>query len=172
MNHVTRLSILILALSAAGGCGDTTPRALVEGQDSCDFCRMSISDLRFGAQLITSTGKVHTFDSIECLAGFAASLPAITKVSGIYVTDFREAGSFVAAEAAIYLVDGRVESPMGRRVVAFASTVSSDELVATYGGEVKTWAEVTALLADERVALASTHRHGHGPATPEGARAH
>lgn len=166
MNLLTRTAILTLALSAAGGCGRPGPRAIVEGQDSCDYCRMSISDVRFGTQLITTTGKIHTFDSVECLVGFAASLPAGTSVSGIFVSDFRKAGTFVPAEEAVYVVDGRIESPMGRRVVAFAASADRDELAATYGGTVKDWSAVQALLAVHSGATSGVHTHAHSVDQP------
>ncbi len=162
----TRRAVALgLTLAVATACDGGTPRALVEGQDSCDYCRMSISDVRFGAQLITSTGKVHTFDSIECLAGFASSLPATTSVSGIYVTDFREAGSFIPADEAIFLADGRIESPMGRRLVAFSAASGSDALIATYGGVLKTWDEVKQLVASDSSAHSPPLDHTHEPAS-------
>lgn len=167
MWHRTRKTMFLIALAVTAACGDKGPRAIVEGQDSCDYCRMSISDIRFGAQLITGTGKIHTFDSIECLAGFAASLPAETEVAGLYVTDFRNAGSFVAANDAVYIVDGKVESPMGRRVVAFAANAGHAELTAAYGGSVKRWDEVREFLKAAADTSADAHAHDHGTTTDE-----
>lgn len=139
MNNRRATSILLLALATSTACGVREPRAIVEGQDSCEYCRMSISDARFGAQVITGTGKVHTFDSVECVAGFVAALDADTKLTGVYVTNFAKAGEFVRAEQAVYLMDGRIESPMGRRLVAFAQGTDATQLLREHGGEVLDW---------------------------------
>ncbi len=165
MNQLTRMSILLLALSTVSACAPAAPRALVAGQDSCAYCRMSISDVRFGTQYMTAKGVIHTFDSVECLAAFVATLPAATPTTGGFVTDFANAESLIAAEDALYLVDGRIESPMGRRVVAFAPSSSRESLVASYGGTVTSWIEVRKLLAADTLASSLAHTHAHAPAS-------
>jgi copper chaperone NosL len=159
------MSILLLALSTVGACAPSAPRALIAGQDSCAYCRMTISDVRFGAQYITAKGVIHTFDSVECLAAFLATLPASTPATGGFVTDFNNTDTRVAAEDAIYLVDGRIESPMGRRVVAFAPSANSESLVAEYGGSVQTWPDVRKLLAADTSTQGIAHSHAHAPAS-------
>ncbi|HEU5219058.1 MAG TPA: hypothetical protein VFU23_10390 [Gemmatimonadales bacterium] len=56
---------LLVAACAAGG-----PRPIAYGKEACAFCRMTVSDPRFGAELVTTRGRVYTFDSIECLASY------------------------------------------------------------------------------------------------------
>jgi copper chaperone NosL len=162
MNDRRATSILLLALATVTACGVREPRAIVEGQDSCDYCRMSISDARFGAQVITSTGKIHTFDSVECVAGFVAALDADTKLTGVYVTNFANAGEFVRAEQAVYLMDGRIESPMGRRLVAFAQGTDTTRLIREHGGTVLDWEAVQLrldTLSHEHASLGGLHAH-------------
>ena len=74
---LTLLAVLLVAcLASACGSG---PRPLVVGEDSCRYCRMTIDDPRFGAMVLTERGRIETFDSIECLAGYVSSLaPAST----------------------------------------------------------------------------------------------
>ncbi|HPV77921.1 MAG TPA: hypothetical protein PLX31_23695, partial [Gemmatimonadaceae bacterium] len=54
---LVRLIQLSSMLLAVGACqrGDG-PRPLVVGEDSCDFCKMAISDTRYGGEVRTSTG--------------------------------------------------------------------------------------------------------------------
>lgn len=162
MSNRRATSLFLLALATATACSVREPRAIVEGQDSCDYCRMSISDARFGAQVITGKGKIHTFDSVECVAGFVAALDADTKLTGIYVTDFANAGEFVRAEHAVYLMDGRIESPMGRRLVAFAQGTDTTYLLREHGGSVLDWNAVQERLGTLSHAHASAGtRHAH-----------
>ena len=139
MNNRWATCMLLLALAASTACGVREPRAIVEGLDSCDYCRMSISDARFGAQVVTGTGKIHTFDSVECVAGFVDALGPGTTLTGVYVTNFADPGEFVRAEHAVYLMDGRIESPMGRRLVAFAPGTDTTKLLHEHGGTVLDW---------------------------------
>ncbi len=58
---------LTLLISSCG----SKPEPINYGHDECEFCRMQISDNRYGAELVTDKGKVYKFDSIECLIEFA-----------------------------------------------------------------------------------------------------
>jgi copper chaperone NosL len=153
------LGALVASLLAIllAGCGTTGPRPLVAGTDACGYCRMTIADVRFGAQAIASTGKVTTFDAVECLAGYARSADS-TAIASLWVADFAAPGTWVAAERAVYVVDARVRSPMGRSLLAFAPGSDAATLVARYGGTVRTWRE---LLADRGDAHVGHDAHAH-----------
>ena len=56
----TFLSLVILS------CG-ISPLPIDYNHDECAYCKMKIADARFGAELVTSKGKVFKFDSAECL---------------------------------------------------------------------------------------------------------
>jgi len=65
MRRLLPLFFLLLLLFA--GCRPKGPVAIEYGQDICAFCKMIIADPRFGAEVITKTGKVYKFDSVECM---------------------------------------------------------------------------------------------------------
>ncbi len=129
---------LMAACSAAG------PVPIRMNEDACDFCRMTISDSRFGGEAVTATGRRHTFDSIECLVSWSRTASA-KDTRALYVIDTQHPGSFVAADSAGFLKAGFMKSPMGRGLVAFASPQRAEEQRAMLGGTVMTWRE---LLAD------------------------
>jgi copper chaperone NosL len=143
--HGSSFAALVLALATAA-C-DAGPRALVAGEDACRYCRMTIDDVRFGALVQTSRGRLETFDSIECLASFVNAMPAAEKPRGVWVTDFDAPGTWIPVERARFLQQSSIKSPMGRELAAFSGDVSPDELVRRHGGRPLTWAEVTALVA-------------------------
>ena len=134
------VSALLLVLAA---CGARGPESIVLGADGCDFCRMTISDSRFGGEAVTAKGRVHKFDSIECLAGWARTAPA-GSVRALYVIDTQHPGTFVFVDTAGFIKDGFMKSPMGRSMVGFASPGRAEEQRAMLGGTVLTWAEVLA----------------------------
>lgn len=66
--------VLAVVLAAVGaGCGHPAPRALKLGEESCTHCHMTLEDPRFGAELVTTTGKVLAFDDAGCLATFLST---------------------------------------------------------------------------------------------------
>lgn len=134
-------TVALLALLAA--CGARGPEPIALNVDGCDYCRMTISDARFGGEAVTSKGRVHKFDSIECLAGWARTAPA-GSVQALYVIDTQHPGTFVPVDSAGFIKDGFMKSPMGRSIVGFASRRFAEEQRTMLGGTVLTWADVLA----------------------------
>jgi copper chaperone NosL len=159
MPRLPRLPVLALvAILAACQRG---PRPLVAGTDACDFCRMTISDVRFGAELMSKTGRIHTFDAIECLASFYLDADARDDVRGVWVADF-ETGDLVPADSALFLQGGSLRSPMGRSLASFAPGSDPAAIAARYGGRVVRWRDVVAQVRQERLTPGSDRPHGHG----------
>ena len=48
------------------GC-TSQPEPIAFAKDVCSFCKMVISDPRFGAELVTDKGRVHKYDAVECM---------------------------------------------------------------------------------------------------------
>lgn len=94
-----------------GACATAGPRPIAYDRDVCAFCSMTVSDPRYGAELVTVKGKVHAFDSIECLASYYLANRAATR--SVWVT---ESGRLVPAERARFrraAPDAEGNSPMG-----------------------------------------------------------
>jgi copper chaperone NosL len=101
------LAVLLLAACAAGG-----PRPIAYDRDVCGFCRMTVGDPRYGSELVTTRGKVYTFDSVECLASYYLANQATA--GSVWVTGAR--GQLVPAEGARFVRAGGGTgsgSPMG-----------------------------------------------------------
>jgi len=144
------LCVLQIALSV-GAC-DSGPRALVAREDACRYCRMTIDDVRFGAMVMTARGRIETFDSIECLASFVASIPVSAPPKGIWVADFETPARWVEVHRARFLHLANFRSPMGRDLAAFGQDVSPEALEQKYGGRVLDWTAVQALIAHDAFA--------------------
>ncbi len=136
------LSALLVVLSAC----DSGPRALVAGEDSCRYCRMTITDVRFGAMVMTARGRIETFDSIECLASFVLSLPQEAAPRGVWVANFSDPNQWVEATRARFLHESSLRSPMGRELAAFGADALPDALQRTHGGTIMEWPAVLELV--------------------------
>lgn len=132
-----------VAAALLAACAAPRPRDLVVGEDQCRYCRMEISDPRFGAQVILSTGRIETFDSPECAAGFVRELPADQRAT-VWVADFGS-GAWVLADSAGFVMGGVAAAPMGA-TVAYA-TPAAATAAAGPTGKVVDWAAVVAASA-------------------------
>ena len=139
-----RVAVAATAL-AVGACTTASVHPIAyDGTETCEYCRMVITDRRFGAEVMTTSGKAHMFDSIECLASYVAALDDQQKVKSVWVTDYAAPGTLIPAESARFLrVGDGPGSPMGLGLRAFSA--------APFGatGEVLNWSDVLALVATE-----------------------
>lgn len=151
--HTRRAGLLpaLLVAVLAAACGRAGPRPIRLGAESCDYCRMTIGDARFGAELVTRTGKVRRFDSIECLAGYSLRTHGREEARSLWVSDFRRPGTFLPADSARF-VKGGEHSPMGLGIAAFAGDADAQAMRRRSGGEVLRWPQVL-----ERVAREGDH---------------
>ena len=124
-----------------------------------------LDEIRLGrsrsrSELMSRTGRIHTFDAIECLASFYLDAEARDDVRGVWVADF-ESGRLITADSAVFLQGGSLRSPMGRSLVAFAPGSDAQALVRQYGGSVLSWSDLLARARQERLTPGAEPPHEH-----------
>lgn len=123
------------------------PEPIEIGRDQCVYCKMIISDQRYGAELVTAKGKIYKYDSAECLAAaYLTKENGHKDIHSLWVVDFNQTQSFIDARAAVYLHSEKLHSPMSLNLTAFSSTASAEELLRRYSGEIMTWGQVKQLV--------------------------
>lgn len=133
-------TLSMFALLAA--CGSGKPDAIAYDVDQCHYCRMQISDPRFGAELVTRRGRSLKFDSIECLLSFYKQANAAGDVASVWVSDFRHPGTLINAAGASFVDIGAGRAPMGRGWVAVVSAEDAATLGITDAQAVKRWSDL------------------------------
>ena len=135
-------AIFLLSSFFVVGCG-SNPEPINYGHDECDFCRMLITDNRYGAELITDKGKVFKFDEAGCMIEYAIVKNFIGDESQKFlVTDFAAPESFINAPNAFYVKNDNFRSPMGLNLSAFDSEISRQKFVSESGGSLLNWVDV------------------------------
>jgi copper chaperone NosL len=135
------LSILIIT-----SCG-SEPEPIDYGHDECEFCKMLITDNKYGAELVTDKGKVYKFDSIECLVEFSLVKNTLgDKNNKLLITDFYNPEQFIESSESFYVKNDNFRSPMGLNVTAFSNKASAEKFVSENGGELLIWVEVIELV--------------------------
>jgi copper chaperone NosL len=104
---------------------------------------MSISDPKFGAELITDKGRVLKYDATECLAAHLSDgAPAY---QALLAVPYDAPGTLVPVNNLYYLISPEYSSPMGANLVSFGNEKSIPE---KYQNELLDWAGVIDKLAD------------------------
>ena len=128
------------------GCG-SEPEPIDYGTDECEFCRMLITDNKYGAELVTDKGKIYKFDSMECLVEFALAKNSLGDTNNkLLVTDFYNPGQFTNCRESFYVKNDNYRSPMGLNVTAFSTNAMIEKFISENGGEQMTWVEVIELV--------------------------
>lgn len=121
----------------------TGPEPIQYGVDNCDFCKMTLMDKRYGAELITEKGRVYKFDDLNCLILFEdEDALAGNTVAGRYVTDYQHQGVLLPADQAAFLQSEGLKTPMASGMAAFKSLNDLDKVKTEIGGNVLDWAGV------------------------------
>ena len=142
------------------------PRPIAHGDDHCAYCKMTIADERYGAELVTTTGKVYVFDSIECLAAHQLEeRVAEEAVHSLWVVDFQAPPKLVAVPDAFFLHSRDLRSPMGANLTAFGPGITQQAVTHSFFGEILDWPGVLGLvdttMLGNGTAAGSMHPTGH-----------
>ncbi len=145
------LIVCMIVCMLPAGCSPSE-RPLNVGVDQCEYCLMTVSDERYGGEVVLTTGKVLPFDSVECLAAYLNEQPV--EAHSIWVVDYMQPGLLIPVEQAAFVQSEALRSPMGMNLTAFSAEAAADRPVK---GRWMNWAEVRELVKAE-----GAHAHPHG----------
>jgi copper chaperone NosL len=133
----------IFALLTFISCS-TGPEPIRYGKDECFHCKMTLTDKRFGAEVVTGKGKIYKFDDLNCLANFLKEgTVAEADIAQIVAVDFKKTGSFVDVNKAFFLQNEAIKSPMRADLASFSDKKDLEAVKAEIGGgKEMTWGEV------------------------------
>lgn len=124
------LSVTLSASSCASG-----PEPIRYGKDVCTHCKMTLTDKRYGSEIITDKGKVMKFDDLNCLSAYLESGEVPEKnIAGILCIDFMKSNSFVEANKAFFLQNEALKSPMRGDIAVFSNQEDLKKIQAELGG--------------------------------------
>ena len=135
------MRILCVMLALVFWACSIEPEPLIYGKDQCHSCKMTLMDRKFGAELVTTKGKVYKFDDINCLFNFYNE-GSVNKDDFRFklVVDFSQPEKLIDAEKAVYLKSGEIKSPMASQVAAFETTQTN--LAAEWNATEYEWGEL------------------------------
>ena len=145
INFIRIVFVLIIILTITS-CG-SKPEPINYGHDECEFCRMLVTDNKYGAELVTDKGKIYKFDSVECMIEFSLVKNTLGDTNNkLLITAFNNPGNLVDARNSFYVKNDKFRSPMGLNVTAFNGEEQVQKFISENGGEKLSWVEVIELV--------------------------
>ena len=135
-------AVLLLTIVLASSCNNS-PQAIKLGVDACYFCKMTISDARFGAEIVTKKGRTYLFDDSYCLLNYLKSKDLTTaEIQDIYISDFTGNHQLLKVKDAQLLQSNEMRGPMGGNIAAFSNVDSLKKITLTVGGNAINWESI------------------------------
>ncbi len=139
-NAAVAALVSLLAFAGCGGTGDG-PAPLDTKNDACAWCRMSVSDLRFAAQLTAPGHEPKFFDDVGCLRDWLKA-PREEAPWTAWVADHRTK-EWVRARDAVFTRTPTVQTPMNSGLIAHGNAASREADPAAKAGTAVPVAEVS-----------------------------
>lgn len=144
-NRIVPLALLIVSsMITLPSCTPNGPQTINVGVDACTFCKMTISDLRFGSEYVTKKGRVYLFDDMKCMLDYISS-NSVNKsdLKAIYLPDFSNKGNLIVASEMQILHSKELKSPMGGNYAAFNKMEDLNTVKQQYPGDIVKWEEIS-----------------------------
>lgn len=133
--------LAIFAIACLCSCSKKGPEPIQLNKDKCDYCKMTISDFRFAAELITVKGRIYKFDDISCMSGYIQANMNIQN-SAFYIGNFNNPGELISVVDAYFVQSDQFKSPMGGNTAAYSLIKDAQKTAKEFQTEVKNWNQV------------------------------
>ncbi len=136
------VAVIILATTTLSSCS-VSPQPLKIGADNCSFCQMTISNPRFGAEILTTKGKVLKYDDISCLVtDMTTKKIAENDIHSIYSADFCGNHDLIDVKSSFFFKSENLRSPMAGNIAAFSNKDSMNFYMNSLSGEAVAWDDI------------------------------
>ncbi len=107
------------------GCG-VKPEPIAFGEDHCTYCRMTIADPKFGAELVSDKGRIFKFDALECMVPYLQENND-TEYAYILAIAYDEPGELKSVSDLTFAFSENFNSPMGGNVAGLSQAAALEE---------------------------------------------
>lgn len=134
-----RIGFAFVSLILLSSCS-LEPKPIEFDVDNCDFCQMTISDQRYGAEIVTKKGRIYKFDDLHCMKGFLNDEVVKNQdVASKWVVDFSQPSLLITVSDSYFIQNEALKSPMGSNIAAFGHADSVKAFQVNYSGVEIKW---------------------------------
>lgn len=126
------------------------PEPIKFGSDECSLCKMSITDPKYGAEIVNSNGKTFKFDAVECMAKYIVDGNIKKdKIYSMWTIDYSNPKTLTDAQRANYLRSKSLPSPMAMFLTSFSNLADLEKVKIQHAGEMLKWNDILDLVSKE-----------------------
>jgi copper chaperone NosL len=140
-SKTTVLPLLLIIMFSISACDTGKPEPIKLHSDSCNFCKMTIADGKFAAEMITEKGRVYKFDDIICMLEYIKENTS-TPHATLWVNHYTRSNELIDAESAWYVNSEELRSPMAGNIAAFADKDSAMHFASKAGTTLMSWDDI------------------------------
>ncbi len=142
---IITLTLFVLFVSCSA-----EPEPINFGHDECVLCKMTISEQKYGAEIVNKNGKTFKFDALECMVKYINDKEIESeKVHSVWTIDYSNPKILIDAEKAYYLRSRSLPSPMAMFFTSFSNKSELEKTKQEHPGEVLNWEEIQIIVKEE-----------------------
>ncbi len=146
----TYLWLAMMLLGSIIACSPE-PQPINYGKDQCHFCKMTIVDKAFSAEIVTKKGRAYKFDAIECEVNYLLKNNIEEKsLAYILVADYSQPGNLIDAKTSYFIISPNIQSPMGANLAAVPTQKEAQKIVSKKSGTIYTWNELKKYIGSQK----------------------
>lgn len=128
------LGIVLVSLACQRQEGPPRPAEVLLGEETCERCKMIISEPRFSAQMVMVDGSVRKFDDTGCMLHYIVenSVPD-AQIAAVFVKSF-DTNEWIHSANAFFVGSGEIMTPMSHGLVAMQGEEAARKLAAERKG--------------------------------------
>jgi copper chaperone NosL len=127
---VSLIAGLLVCLSIAGCHKAATSPENIGADDICYFCKSSITEPAFAAEIITRGGSLYKFDDLACLIA-STKIMGKESIQSFYVMD-DQTKIWLPAEQARFVHSDKLHTPRGGGYIAFKDLSKAQDLASRF----------------------------------------
>lgn len=142
---IITLALLLLLVSCS-----VEPEQIDFGHDECELCKMTISEQKYGAEIVNKNGKSYKFDALECMVKYINDkLIESEKIHSVWTIDYSNPKTLIDAEKAFYLRSKSLPSPMAMFFTSFSNKSDLEKTKKEHLGDVLNWDDIQTIVKEE-----------------------
>lgn len=138
MKKVVNTQIIVCFLTLfICSCTSSESEPINFGKDQCHYCKMTIADPNYGAELITDKGRILKYDATECMVNhIKEESPAY---QDLYTIAYDDPKQLYNVDSLSFIISPDFRSPMGANLAAFSKT---KKIEPKYNEQLISWEQV------------------------------
>ena len=141
--YLILITIVMSLITINCNTGEDTLPQIRYGEESCDRCRMIISEKRFAAAYRTDDGILRKFDDLGCAVLHRAEQNE--QVRQFWVYDYGET-AWLDKTAAFFVSSRDLLTPMGYGIIAVKTKTQAQDLAENNNGQIVEFDQLQHLL--------------------------